>query len=302
MNKNRLIFYSFLLTTLLISTLFTSCSSTKSSTSKIQSAEQLFAQKKYNEALNAFEAIIHSYEAKGQENECPVYTKAAIAAKQLGQKEKALEYLKKAEYSKAANEDTFVTLADCYKDQNNLSKELMALEDYLKKYPQGEKSQEVKKRLFNLYVLSENYDKALALWKELNEPLRKEPELIENYFKVNRALNNKKACDSLAPIILDFHPDNREVLEWEGEKYYNRAEERYQKEMKAYQHNRTNKQYNQLLKALNAVSKDYNKALSYFQRLYKMDPKPKYAKYLANIYNRLDNKSKADYYKNKAGL
>jgi hypothetical protein len=34
--------------------------------------------------------------------------------------------------------------------------------------------------------------------------------------------------------------------------------------------------------------------------LYSVDPKPEYAKYMGDIYNRLDDKDKADYYYEKS--
>jgi len=85
-------------------------------------------------------------------------------------------------------------------------------------------------------------------------------------------------------------------LDWTAKKYFWKAENRYQDELKAYEKNKTNKQYNKLLKALDIVSADFKTSLDYFKKFYTIDPNPGTAKYLGNIYNRLDDKKKADYY------
>ena len=60
------------------------------------------------------------------------------------------------------------------------------------------------------------------------------------------------------------------------------------------------KEYKRLLKALDKVYPTFRKSRDYFLKLYRIDPKPKYAKYLGNIYTRLGNEQKAKYYYNKA--
>jgi hypothetical protein len=87
------------------------------------------------------------------------------------------------------------------------------------------------------------------------------------------------------------------ALEWLAEKYYWLAENSYKAEMEAYEKNRTNKQYNQLLKAFETVSANFKTSLTYFKKLYDLDPSGEYATFLSNIYARLDDKEKAEYYK-----
>jgi tetratricopeptide (TPR) repeat protein len=89
-------------------------------------------------------------------------------------------------------------------------------------------------------------------------------------------------------------------MKWFGEKYFWLAENRYQAEMEAYEKKRTNSQYAKLLEAFKIVTRDFKTSLGYFTRLYKLYPKPEYARYLGNIYTRLDDKEKAKYYYNKA--
>lgn len=66
-------------------------------------------------------------------------------------------------------------------------------------------------------------------------------------------------------------------------KYYWKAENRYQAEMKAYNENKTRKQYAELLKAFKIVTNDFKQSLEYYTKLYNLYPKPEYAKYLGNI-------------------
>ncbi|MBU3928575.1 MAG: hypothetical protein KKB74_12280, partial [Bacteroidetes bacterium] len=85
-------------------------------------------------------------------------------------------------------------------------------------------------------------------------------------------------------------------------KYYQKAEDRYQLEMKAYEAHKTNIQYKQLLIALDEVTIIFKRALKYFEQLYEVSPDTTTATYLSYIYNRLDDKPKADYYKKLAGM
>jgi hypothetical protein len=71
--------------------------------------------------------------------------------------------------------------------------------------------------------------------------------------------------------------------------------------MEAYDKNKTNKQYKRLLEELKVVTTEFKDAKSKYENLYRLNPKPSYAQYLSNIYVRLNDKEKADYYRSKAG-
>jgi Flp pilus assembly protein TadD len=91
-------------------------------------------------------------------------------------------------------------------------------------------------------------------------------------------------------------------LNWFAEKYYWKAEKNYQAQMEAYEKNRTRKQYAILLREFKLVSSDFREALNYFSKLYRLYPDPEYARYLGNIYARLNDGQKARYYHGKARL
>jgi tetratricopeptide (TPR) repeat protein len=282
--------------------ILSSCGTTKKVASPNEVANNYFKEGEYRLALDAYEKSISDYEKAGKGQDCSVYTHAGEAAFKLGLYDKAIGYFKKAENSVSESADTYLGLAKCYKVKDNLSKEMMALQDYLTKFQDGKDIDYVKRRLFEIYVESENYDKAKELWKYVKSDNQNDPELLEGYMLVNKELNNVKIADSIAEKLLEKYPDNVVALEWEAKKYYNAAEKLYGNEMKAYEKNRTNKQYNHLIKSLTKVTADFKTSLGYFLKLYKIDPKPEYAKYLYRIYDRLEDKSKANYYKSKAGL
>ncbi len=250
-------------------------------------------------ALQTYEQSIASYERINKQKECPVYTKAGLSALILHKNNLALNYLEKARFTASENEDTYLGLDTCYRTIDNLSKEMETLQTYKEKYPEGKNITAVNKRLFAIYTESENYIKALKLWPAIKPYAISNPKLTKDYFIVNKSLKHTKICDSLANAMLHADKHNIMALQWNGKKYYNRAENLYQKEVNAYNKHKTRRQYSHLLKAFDKVTADFKTSLFYFNTLYKIHPKSEYARYLANIYNRLNDKKKADYYKRK---
>ena len=282
--------------------LFSACGTSNRLAQSGEQAKTAYEAGDYATALTEYRKIISGYESKGDEKSCPVYTLAGEAAWLLDKKALAFEYYDKARFTASECAETYAGLATYFQSIDNLSKEMENLQIYLKKYPDGKDSQQIAKRLFSVYVESENWDKALNLWPAVKNTSLQDIALLEQYLTVNEALNRQKTCDSLVQKILNADPDNLKALEWEGKKYYRKAEDRYQQEMKAYEKKKTRKQYSQLLKALDQVSADFKTSLKYFEKLYKLNPETRYARYLANIYNRLNDKKKAAYYKKKAKL
>lgn len=276
--------------------LFASCSGEKQITAGIQNGENDYQLGKYNEALAEWEKVIAWYEQHDKQKECPVYAEAADASSQLGQTDKAIDYFKKDIYSSHVNEDTYFNLARLYREIDNLSKELVTLETYVDKYPEGLKIGQVRHRLFELYVESDNWQKADDIWSLLSADDQANPEMLEGLLTVNNKLDNDSACDTISAELLELNENNLAGLEWLAQKYFWKAENLYQDELKAYDKNKTNRQYNHLLKALDVVTADFKTSLKYFYKIYDQEPTPATAKYIGDIYNRLDDKKKADYY------
>jgi hypothetical protein len=272
---------------------FASCASTKIA----EQGNVAYANGQYNEALTAYEQYIKSQAGKESKTLDTVYYKAGLACLQLNNADKGRKYLEAAEYNQFEAPLLFASLADIYKGINNLSMELEALENYNAKYPDGEQINAINSRLFDAYVESDQWQKALDLWPSIEAGSNDDLDKLTALFTVYEKLGREKEGNELAVRILNKDPDHLAALEWNAKRYYHLAENRYMSEMTAYQNNRTNKQYKKLLKAWDVIWPHFRKSRDYFLKLYKLDAQPKYAKYLANIYTRMDKKKKAAYYK-----
>lgn len=285
-----------ILQVLLITSIITSCTTTQ----LIEQGDKAYKNGNYTETLQVLEQVIESKESKGRNTKGTVYFKAGKSALELEQIDKARKYLESAEQNEYESPELYALLATVYKIIDNLSKEINVLEDYQNKYPDGEKIHEISVRLFETYVESENWDLAVDLWPQIVEKAQSDADLLAGYLIVNKNLENYKSCDKLALQIFEIDDKNIIALEWYAEKFFQEAENLYISEMKAYKNNRTTSQYKRLLKALDKVYPAFRKSRDYFLKLYRINPKPEYAKYLGNIYTRLDDKQKANYYYNKA--
>lgn len=285
---------------LIIILLLQSCVSSLNTTKLSEDGEAAYQTGNYEAALIAWEQIIESREGKGKKAKALVYVGGGKSALELGQNDKARKYLETAREIGFSSPEMYVSLAKVYKNIDNLSKEITALETYHEKYPQGEKINTINTRLFETYVESENWDLAIDLWPEIKTQAQSNTGLLAGYLTVNKNMENTTVCDKLARQILKLEASNVTALEWYAEKYFWKAENLYVSEMKAYKNKRTSNQYKKLLKALDEVWPTFRKSRDYFLKLYKIEPKKEYAKYLGKIYTRFDNKQKANYYNKKA--
>ncbi|MFP4447711.1 MAG: hypothetical protein ACLFPH_03190 [Bacteroidales bacterium] len=254
----------------------------------------------YDTTLSALGKVIEKRESQNKKAEPEIYFKAGMAAHKLGKTDTALEYLEKAERLEFSSPELYASQAKIYKKIDNLSKEISALEEYYEKYPEGEEIDDVKVRLFETYVESENWKLAVDLWSDLKEEDRDNLDLLTGYLIANENLENDELCDKLARQILEKDSNNIPALEWLAKKHFWDAEDTYIREMKAYEKNKTRKQYKKLMSEWDGIWENFRKSRDYFLKLYKLDPKPEYAEYLGNVYTRLDDEQKAEYYYQKA--
>ena len=280
--------------------IITSCSGSKNITNAEHQGEAAYLSGNYAEALTHWEKVIEYYNNQNKPGECPVYTQAAAAAMETGQTDKAIGFLEAETHTSRADDETYYNLALLYREIDNLSKELDALETYAAKFPDGKNIGSVRERLFDIYIETDNYDAALKEWELLTPATKSELTVLESYFEVNKKLKNDSVCDSIAMQLLETDKENIPALEWMGKKLFWQAEKLYQSELKAYNTNKTSKQYNKLLRSLDKVTAGFKSSLDYFNTLYAIDPEPEYAKYIGDIYNRLDDKQKAAYYYEKS--
>ena len=234
-------------------------------------------------------------------NETPVeevdgadFARAAKVAFKSGDSSQAVNWFDQARYKNYSDFEMYLTLAEIYREQKNISKELSALEYISEKYPA--KTSEINNRLFQVYNEIKLTDKALEVWNQLNETSKNEASNLIRYFLIQKELKDSTVCDSVALVVLDKNPNQVDALEWTAMKYYWQGENRYQKEMAKYNANKTTRQYNILLKELDKSTADFKKSLTYFEKLWKQNPGEKYAGYFANIYARFGDESKVKYY------
>lgn len=277
------------------------CTTVNKTTSTQQIADKAWAMKDYGAALRAYEQIINEYKQLGKTNECPVYGKAGLAALETGDLSKAVDYLEMDTYTPFATAETYKGQANAYRRIDNLSKEIMALKNYLELFPEGTDNGEIRLQLFDAYVESENWDLAAELWPSIPETAKINTDVLGKWFTVNLNLERNNQCDVLADQLLENNPDYLPAIEWKAYQTFRFAENHYQIEMEAYEKNKTNKQYKKLLDELEKITTEFHVALGFFDKLYSLDPDPKYAGYISNIYVRFDDKEKADYYRKLAG-
>jgi len=240
-------------------------------------AEAALSGEDYETALSTTEQIITELEKKNKSADGRVYAIAGNSAYGLEQYEKSLTYLVKAQQQNYTGEMMYFNLASLYQRIDNLSKEITVLEKYN-----------------NLFPLAD------SLWFQFDEALKHDLKNLEAHLAINIGQENDTICDWAAEEILKQYENHEEALNWLAEKYFWKAENRYQAEMEAYNNNKTRKQYNILLKAFKIVTTDFKESLNYYTKLYEHYPNPDYARYLGNIYARLDDEKMAEYYRKKS--
>lgn len=280
-----------------ISALFaiSSCTVSKQVKQLKYDAQKAFDAEDYQAAFVSYEKIIFLNSERNKKVDGVVYRNAGIAASEVGETHKAIDYLENAKQHGAANARTLSSLAKAYLEIDNLSREINNLQEYIEHYPQGEEIEQVRRQLFIAYVESTNWQPAIELWDKLEASHKEEAKVLTGYLKTLRALERPENIINLAKKINKIEPNNIDALEVLATEYYRIAEDSYQTEMKAYEQNRTNRQYRQLLAALEVINANFRTSRDYFEKLYKLDPNPRYATFLGNIYTRFDNKKQADY-------
>nr|WP_319509461.1 hypothetical protein [uncultured Draconibacterium sp.] len=279
---------------LMIALFFASCGAPKVLTTAKNEAESFEAQGNFSQALSAWTSYFNTTEIETVAG--ADFAQAAKTAFKAGNAAQAVGWFDQARYKNYADAEMYKSLAAIYQQQDNLSKELSALEYVKDNY--GTESTDVNARLLAIYTEIDANEKAVAVWKTMDSSSKNEEANLQNYFEVNKALEREAVCDSLANVLLDKNAENLEALEWNAKKYYWAGQNRYEREMAKYNANKTRKNYNTLLKELDLVTADFKKALPYLNKLWKLNPGKEYAGYLANIYARFGDEEKTEYYKN----
>ena len=282
-----------ILSVAVVAVLLVACGAPKVLTTAKNEAITFEAAGNYSQALSAWEIYFNT--TKIEDVAGADFAQAAKTAFKADKTTQALSWFDQARYKNYSDAEMYQILAAIYKQQDNLSKELSALEYTFEKYGTG--IHKVNSRLLAIYTEIKANDKAVEIWQAMDSSSRKNETNIENFFEVNKQLERNELCDSLAGVLLEKNAENLAALEWKAKKYYWAGQNRYKREMAKYDNNKTRKNYNVLLKELDLVTADFKKALPYLNKLWKLNPGKEYAAYLANIYARFGNEEKTDYYK-----
>jgi len=274
-----------------------SCGAPRQTINYRELAQDSYNQGNYQQSLENLKKYLNEQELKGEEPNPRVYSDLAEAYLKLENINEAERYYDWALTKNAVSESLNVDMSRYYKEIDNLSKEITALEYYHNHYNNGADSLLMRNRLFETYIKSENWKLANKAWSQLGSETKSKERYLQMYFQLNKELEQDEQCDELAQQLLQINPENKDALEWMAKKYYYLGENRYQAAMKAYNKKKTNKNYQILLKELDLVTADLKKSLGYFNKLWKMEDGHQYAIFLANIYARFDDKQKSQYYK-----
>jgi len=278
--------------------LFASCVSTQNVVKQTEMAELAFRSGDCATALALYEKLVAGCEQSKTMSSCPAYEKAGWSASCLGDLALSESYFKLAVYHNTASPSVYSELASRYRHEGNVSKELMMLEPLDNLFPESQEALLHRARLFELSVVSEQAEMAVALWHRMDDSLRTE-KMWSLYFQANSKLGRDEACNAIAQELLRINDKNVVALDWEARRYYQLAEDRYNREMKAYEANKTHKQYARLTKELEKATDDMKIALGYFKRLFSIEPGPEYALYLHNIYARFGDEKQTEYYRQR---
>lgn len=277
--------------------LMVACGTPKVVTSYRTIAEQAVAEGNFEAATENWRLYFEEQMLDENEIAPEHYAQAAKMAFRANKPDLALSWYKQAQAGNYADAEMYLDLANIYKQQNNLQKELETLEYYRSNFQNEADLAGVNTRLFEIYTSINNQQKAVELWPLMSEENRTKEEYLDKYFAVQKQLDNDTETDSLAEAILLVNPKHVKALEWLGNKYYHQAEDLYQKEMKAYEKNHTRVQHIKMTKQLKTVTADFRKAADYFKQLWEIEQDPRYATYLVNIYNRFEESDTANYYR-----
>ena len=289
-----------LLYSTLIALTVASCTGSKQINMLSKQATEAYNVPDYALAYSLYDSIISLNSNSKKNLEGLVYRQAGIAAWEVGKTENSIELLEKAKQMKAANGKSLFVLAKAYKTKDNLSLEIINLTEYFAGYADGNEANEARAQLFLAYVRSENWDLAYTIWSSLKGAPTDDVEMVTGYLLTLKSLNKSDEIAPIAKRLLQLNPKSLIAKEAIAIHLFKSAEERYQREINAYQKTKTSAQYKRLLKQLETINADFASARDYFEELYKLNPEPRYATYLGNIYTRFENKSKANYYYKKA--
>ncbi|HDR53030.1 MAG TPA: hypothetical protein ENN90_15650, partial [Mariniphaga anaerophila] len=179
------------------------CGTPKSLVSHKENATLAESEGNFSEAVEAWKSYFSQFPGMN-DLDGDVYAQAAQTAYKAGETNQAIEWYDQARFRDFASAEMYSTLAEIYRKQDNLSRELSALE-YLNENFEGE-VMGVNSRLFLIYDEIDMTEKALSAWDEMNQDAKSTEPNLEKYFELNKQLGNEEVLDSVSLVLLEINP------------------------------------------------------------------------------------------------
>ena len=189
----------------------------------------------YSDAIAQLSQVTDTVDAMTQ-NAYYIIADCFLKQKKLADASNYFFEASKMEYSSAIQEDAFYNYAKLqYETSNAISqdKALATIEEYINRYPNTSRSQEMSSYLATIYASTKNYDGAIKAIEKLDRT-HKSPEILRSYqrcthFRAMELISDKKYRDAVkmldkslqTPMNTELHLSN---LYWKAESQY-RAEQ-----------------------------------------------------------------------------
>lgn len=263
-----------------------SCGSMKNGVSSMQKqADAKFVAGNYSEALALYEKIDSLH------RDSLISYRMTISALQLNQ------YVKAYGYSKGCSIDEEISNGFRKFTESLVSnqREVAVIEgDQAYFYKLVGKDYLIEK-LGDYYTYCRS-EKIIGLYDEMDKA-----DVRAKYFpEYLNQIKNIKSDKEVVGICLAALKDNKDqvsALKYLGTERYNSAEAEYKTAMAEYNKKKNSTTYAYLLRDLKVITKEYQKSRDYLEKVHKLDAEDQNTiRMLINIYNRLDQPSKAKSY------
>ncbi|MBQ5539714.1 MAG: hypothetical protein IIU03_05700 [Bacteroidales bacterium] len=281
---------------LLVISLFSSCMGQRKIASILQTANQLYYEKKYGEAFENYTQVLDYYNIKGLTPGGEVLVSAGKCLFYTGSQRRAVEYFDDAKKHNYEDEQSAFMTIMYYETGQDIDKQIESLEHYAEFFSSGDEIEYVREKLFDKYYEKEDYRKVFYAFNNL--PLEKTDNIavLEKYFVAAQQIGSLKKTEETAQKLYNLDPNNFTGLSFVAKKTFNEAEEEFLEAQKIYNAKKTNANLKIFKKKQEELKPRYTLAKAYYTRLYKLYKRPSDAADLAVICQRLGDKTNAEYY------
>lgn len=274
-----------------------SCGTTKKITN--EALEEAYLAGDYETVYTYSSAQINKFSKKGAEINSTILGLAGRSAYKLNKVDEAADYLSQSLEKNAQQESLYPMLAEIYA-QIDTEKEIELLETYGVTFKNGKYQSKFTDQLFMAHLKGENSLALFNVWPGVSSSIKSKEDNVAAYLNACKQLDKKEETLIAAEELLKINHNNAIALEIKAVDIYKKAEVKYVNAFETYNKKKTTLTYGILRRDLKKISAQYREARDIFESLYKASPEKSYASYLTNIYSRLQDDSKTDYWKKRA--